>query len=152
ECHRRGMAVIFDVVYNHYTPNAGRAEWFYDTTDAVKNPYYWVEGVPTDYPDYQRAVPPEAQDFGGYVDNMSTGFAPRFYDEMVRKMFISSAVMLMEEFHVDGFRVDQTTSIHSYNVLHADGRPVPAANEFGAKFLRELTSTLKLINPDVILT
>ena len=83
---------------------------------------------------------------------MSTGFAPRFYDEMVRKMFISSAVMLMEEFHVDGFRVDQTTSIHSYNVLHADGRAVPAANEFGAKFLRELTSTLRLINPAVILT
>jgi 1,4-alpha-glucan branching enzyme len=152
ECHRRGIAVVFDVVYNHYTPNAGRAEWNYDTNDAVKNPYYWVEGVPSDYPAYQNAVKPEERDLGGYVDNMSTGFAPRFYDEMVRKMFISSAVMLMEEFHVDGFRVDQTTSIHSYNVLHADGRPVAGANQFGAKFLRELTSTLKLINPDVMLT
>jgi 1,4-alpha-glucan branching enzyme len=152
ECHRRGIAVIFDVVYNHYTPNAGRAEWFYDTNDAVKNPYYWVEGVPSDYPAYQNAVQHDQKDFGGYVDNMSIGFAPRLYDEMVRKMFISSAVMLMEEFHVDGFRVDQTTSMHSYNVLHGDGRPVPSANEFGAKFLRELTSTLRLINPDVILT
>jgi 1,4-alpha-glucan branching enzyme len=152
ECHRRGIAVIFDVVYNHFTPNAGRAEWNYDTNDAVKNPYYWVEGVPSDYPAYQRAVPADARDLGGYVDNMSTGFAPRFYDEMVRKMFISSAVMLMEEFHVDAFRVDQTTSIHSYNVLHADGRPVPAANAFGAKFLPEVTSTLRLINPDVMLT
>ena len=128
ECHRRGIAVIFDVVYNHFTPNAERAEWGYDTNDAVKNPYYWYEGVPSDYPAYQRAVDADARDLGGYVDNMSTGFAPRFYDEMVRKMFISSAVMLMEEFHVDGFRVDQTTSIHSYNVLHADGRPVPNAN------------------------
>ena len=151
-CHRRGIAVIFDVVYNHFTPNAERAEWGYDTNDVVKNPYYWYEGVPSDYPAYQQAVDAGARDLGGYVDNMSTGFAPRFYEEMVRKMFISSAVMLMEEFHVDGFRVDQTTSIHSYNVLHADGRPVPNANLFGAKFLREWTSTLRLINPDVILT
>ncbi len=151
-CHRRGIAVIFDVVYNHFTPNAGRAEWAYDTNDAVKNPYYWYEGAPTDYPDYQSKVSGAEKDLGGCVDNMSTGFAPRFYDETVRKMFISSAVMLMEEFHIDGFRVDQTTSIHSYNVLHADGSPVQHANLFGAKFLRELTSTLKLINPDVIMT
>jgi 1,4-alpha-glucan branching enzyme len=151
ECHRRGIAVIFDVVYNHFTHNAGRAEWCYDTNDPVKNPYYWYEGTPSDYADFQRSVPAAMKDLGGYVVNMSSGFAPRFHDEMVRKMLISSAVMLMEEFHVDGFRVDQTTSIHSYNYLHADGRPVPSANEFGAKFLRELTSTLKLINPDVIL-
>jgi 1,4-alpha-glucan branching enzyme len=152
ECHRRGIAVIFDVVYNHFTPNAGRAEWCYDTNDVVKNPYYWYEGLPSDYPAYQNAVGPGERDLGGYVDNMSTGFAPRFYDEMVRKMFISSAAMLMEEFHVDGFRVDQTTSIHAYNVLHADGRQVPSANQFGVKFLRELASTLQLIKPDVMLT
>jgi len=151
-CHRRGIAVIFDVVYNHFTPNAGRAEWAYDTNDLVKNPCYWYEGVPSDYPAYQRAVDADAKGLGGYVDNMSTGFAPRFCEEFVRKMFISSAAMLMEEFHVDGFRVDQTTSIHSYNVLHADSRPVASANFFGAKFLRELTSALRLINPDVILT
>ena len=118
----------------------------------MKNPYYWYEGKPSDYPAYQNAVGPNERDLGGYVDNMSTGFAPRFYDEMVRKMFISSAAMLMEEFHIDGFRVDQTTSIHSYNVLHADGRQVPSANQFGAKFLREFSSTLLLINPDVMLT
>ena len=131
ECHRRGIAVIFDVVYNHFTPNADRAQWCYDTNDLLKNPYYWVEGVPSDYPAYQNAVMADDKDLGGYVDNMSTGFAPRFYEEMVRKMFISGAVMLMEEFHVNGFRVAQTTSIHSYNVLHADGRPVPGANQFG---------------------
>jgi 1,4-alpha-glucan branching enzyme len=47
--------------------------------------------------------------------------------------------------------VDQTTSIHLYNVLHADGRSMGNANIFGAKFLRELTRTLKLINPQVML-
>jgi 1,4-alpha-glucan branching enzyme len=82
---------------------------------------------------------------------MSTGFSPRFHEEMVRKMFISSAVTLLEEFHVDGFRMDQTTGMHLYNVLHADGRPLGNVNVFGAKFLRELTRTLKLIRPDVVL-
>ncbi|MFO0956392.1 MAG: alpha-amylase family glycosyl hydrolase [Isosphaeraceae bacterium] len=152
DCHRHGIAVIFDVVYNHYTPNAGRAQWLYDTADVTKNPYDWYEGRPSDYPAFQHAVAPADRDLGGYVDNMSTGFSPRFHDETVRKMFISSAAMLMEEFHVDGFRVDQTTSMHSYNVLHADGRPLPVVNQFGAKFLRELTRTLRLINPRVILT
>jgi 1,4-alpha-glucan branching enzyme len=31
ECHSRGIAVILDVVFNHYNTDAGRAEWMYDT-------------------------------------------------------------------------------------------------------------------------
>ena len=141
ECHRRGIAVILDVVYNHYDPDAERAEWFYDADTPEQNIYFWYEGNAADYP----------QPDGGYLDNLSTGFAPRFYEEMVRKMFISSAAALMEDFHIDGFRVDQTTSMHSYNVLHADGRLMGNANIFGAKFLREWTRTLKLIRPAVML-
>jgi 1,4-alpha-glucan branching enzyme len=83
---------------------------------------------------------------------LSTGYAPRFHEEMVRKLFISSAVALVTDFHVDGFRVDQTTSIHAYNALHADGTACSAANDAGAKFLRELSRTLRLIRPATILT
>ncbi|MBV9490483.1 MAG: alpha amylase C-terminal domain-containing protein [Verrucomicrobia bacterium] len=151
ECHRRGMAVIIDVVYNHYIHQAERAEWMRDTDAHEKNSYYWYEGHSSDYPDFDRAVPPDQRGRGGYLDNLSTAFAPRYHEEMVRKMFISSAVALITDFHVDGFRVDQTTSIHSYNALHADGRPVPDANIFGAKFLRELTRTLRLIKPEIML-
>ncbi|MEW6606861.1 MAG: alpha-amylase family glycosyl hydrolase [bacterium] len=142
ECHRRGMAVILDVVYNHYHHFAERAEWAYDSDAPEENIYYWYEGRASDY---------KSSD-GGYIDNMSTGYAPRYWDEMVRKMFISSAVALMQEFHVDGFRFDQTTSIHAYNVIHADGRKADNVNIFGQKFLRELTRTLKFIKPNVILT
>ncbi|BAZ32413.1 alpha amylase, C-terminal all-beta [Cylindrospermum sp. NIES-4074] len=141
ECHRHGIAVILDVVYNHYNPDGERAEWSYDSNIQEHNIYYWYEGKSTDYP----------QPEGGYVDNGSTGFSPRFYEEIVRKMFISSAAVLMEEFHVDGFRVDQTTSMHLYNVLHADGRPLSNVNVFGAKFLREWTRTQKLIRPTALL-
>lgn len=148
ECHRRGIAVILDVVYNHYDPDGERAEWAYDSNAPERNIYYWYEGLPTHYFYSDGRAFPE----GGYVDNMSTGFAPRFHEEMVRKMFISSAVALIEDFHVDGFRVDQTTSMHLYNVLHANGSPLGNVNAFGAKFLREWTRTLKLIHPSVMLT
>ena len=141
ECHRRGIAVILDVVYNHYDPDAERAEWAYDSDNPERNIYYWYQGSPADYPDPS----------GGYLDNLSTGYAPRFSEERVRQMFVSSAVAQALEFHVDGFRVDQTTSIHSYNRLHADGRQVDAANACGVKFLRELTRTLRLVKPHVFL-
>jgi 1,4-alpha-glucan branching enzyme len=141
-CHQRGIAVIVDVVYNHYVPDGERAQWQYDSRRHENNIYYWYEGQPSDYPS------PD----GGYLDNLSTGYAPRFHDEMVRKLFISSAAALVVDFHVDGFRVDQTTSIHAYNVIHADGRPAGAANLAGAKFLRELSRTLRLIRPATLLT
>ena len=147
ECHRRGIAVILDVVYNHYSPDGERAEWGYDSDAPERNMYYWYEGDSNNY-FYADGRPfPE----GGYIDNMSTGYSPRFHEEIVRKMFISSAASLLTEFHIDGFRVDQTTSMHSYNVLHADGRPMGNVNTFGAKFLREWTRTLKLIKPSVML-
>ena len=147
ECHRRGIAVVLDVVYNHYTPDGERAQWAYDADAPERNIYYWYEGNSSDY-FYSDGRPfPE----GGYIDNMSTGYSPRFHEEMVRQMFISSAAALVTEFHIDGFRVDQTTSMHSYNVLHADGRKMGNVNLFGAKFLREWTRTLKLIKPAVML-
>ena len=140
-CHRRGLAVIMDVVYNHFDQEADRAERAYDSPAPERDIYYWYEGIPADY----------ASPRGGYIDNQSTGDAPAYHEEMVRKMFISSAVALMREFHVDGLRVDQTTSIHAYNRRVADGAEVPDANIFGAKLLRELGRTLRLIEPGVML-
>jgi 1,4-alpha-glucan branching enzyme len=151
ECHRRGMAVILDVVFNHYNHDAQRAEWMYDTTAHDRNIYYWYEGHPDDYGYFNSVVPADQQGQGGYVDNMSTGWAPRYWDPFVRRMFISSLIAHIEEFHIDGFRFDQTTSIHAYNVLHADGREVGSANTFGQKLLREATRSLRLLKPDVLL-
>jgi 1,4-alpha-glucan branching enzyme len=141
ECHRRGIAVIQDVVYNHYDPHAERAEWQYDSTAPEQNIYYWYEGRPSDYSF------PE----GGYLNNLSTGYAPRFSEEVVRQQFISSAAFLIEEMHVDGFRVDLTQAMHRDNTLNADGRPIANANIFGQKFLREWSRTLRMIRPTVML-
>lgn len=159
ECHRRGIAVIQDVVYNHYAPDTERAEWQYDSTAHEQNIYFWYEGHPNDYPDYERAahdtsLPSDerpAAGHGGYLDNGSTGYAPRFWEEIVRQQFISSAAFLIEEMHVDGLRVDLTQAIHRDNRLHADGRSIGNANIFGQKFLREWSRTLRMIRPTVML-
>jgi 1,4-alpha-glucan branching enzyme len=140
-CHRRGIAVLQDVVYNHFDANASRAEWQYDSTVPEDNIYYWYEGASADYPH------PD----GGYLNNGSTGYAPRFFEEPVRQLFISSAAQFVEEFHVDGLRVDLTQAIHRDNSLNANGWGVGRANQFGQKFLREWSRTLRMIRPTAIL-
>jgi 1,4-alpha-glucan branching enzyme len=140
-CHRGGIAVIQDVVYNHFDPNAERAQWAYDSDAPEQNAWYWYEGRSADF-----AAPD-----GGYLDNGSTGFTPRYDEETVRQLFISSAAAWIEECHVDGLRVDLTQAMHRDNVLHADGRPVGRANRFGAKLLREWSRTLRLIKPSIML-
>jgi 1,4-alpha-glucan branching enzyme len=142
ECHRRGIAVIVDVVYNHYTFSPDRAEEYYDSPYDKNNMYYWYEGDPTDY----------SHPSAGYCQNGSSGRAPRFHEEAVRQMFISSAAVFVEEFHVDGFRVDLTQAMHRDNHLEgADYHGVADANIAGIKFLREWCRTLRLLNPEVML-
>ncbi|WP_246078597.1 alpha-amylase family glycosyl hydrolase [Modestobacter excelsi] len=141
ECHRRGVAVIQDVVYNHFDQTAGRAEWQYDSSAPEDNIYYWYEGRSTDYPDPR----------GGYLENGSSGDAPRYWAEPVRRLFISSAVQLVEEFHVDGLRVDLTQAIHQDNARRADKRSVGSANLFGQRLLREWSRTLRMVRPSVLL-
>ena len=140
-CHQRGIAVLVDVVYNHFVPDAERSQWFYDSVVDEQNIYFWYEGSTGNWsnPD------------GGYLDNGSTGYAPRLYEENVRNLFISSAVSLATEFHVDGFRVDLTQALHRDNWTHGDSKLVPAANAFGSKLLREWTRTLKLVRPNIFL-
>jgi 1,4-alpha-glucan branching enzyme len=141
-CHHRGVAVIMDVVYNHWDLNAARAQWQVDSVAPEENIYYWYEGAAA-----ERSTPE-----GGYVNNGSSGWAPRYWEEQVRRLFAASAALLVDEFHVDGFRVDLLDAIHRDNRLNeAGGPPVPRANLYGAKMLREWARTLRLLRPPVML-
>jgi 1,4-alpha-glucan branching enzyme len=140
-CHQRGIAMIQDVVYNHYDAAAERDEWYYDSGLDNHNIYYWYEGLPSNY----------ANANGGYLNNGSSGYTPCFWQEQVRSMFISSAVAFVMDFHVDGFRVDLTDAIHADNTLNANGDSIGNANAFGCKFLREWSRTLRLVKPTVML-
>lgn len=145
-CHQRGIAVILDVVYNHFaTANNERSEWGYDSDPNVapqNNTWYWYEGQPADYAGNLN---------GGYLNNLSSGYTPRFNEENVRQMFTSSAAALLDDFHIDGLRVDLTDAIHQNNTLNANGALVANANLYGIKFLRELARTVKLVNPSAFL-
>ena len=145
-CHQRGIAVILDVAYNHFaTADNERSEWGYDSDPDVApqhNIWYWYEGLPTDYPGNIE---------GGYLNNLSTGFTPRFSEENVRQMFTSSAAALLDDFHIDGLRVDLTDAIHQNNTLNANGVTIGRANLYGIKFLRELARTVKIVNPSAFL-
>jgi 1,4-alpha-glucan branching enzyme len=145
-CHQRGIAVILDVVYNHFaTADNERSEWGYDSDPNVApqdNTWYWYEGLPADYP---------GNIDGGYLNNDSTGYTPRFSEENVRQMFTSSAAAILDDFHIDGLRVDLTDAIHQDNTLNSNGETIGSANLYGIKFLRELTRTVKMVNPSAFL-
>lgn len=86
-CHEAGMAVIFDVVYNHATGNNPFAKlyWNGDKT-ASNNPYFNVD-APHPYSVFH--------DF----DHESP---------LVRKFVKRNLQFLLEEYKVDGFRFDLT--------------------------------------------
>ncbi|MDQ0850478.1 1,4-alpha-glucan branching enzyme [Arthrobacter sp. B3I9] len=137
ECHRNGIAVIQDVVYNHFDNTADRAQWQYDSDQPEQNIYYWYEGRSADY----------ANPNNGYLQNGSSGRTPRLWEENVRQLFTSSAAEFADEFHVDGFRVDLTEAIHRDHRHEIDGSEVAAAQLYGQKLLREWSRTLNLIRP-----
>jgi 1,4-alpha-glucan branching enzyme len=140
-CHQRGIAVIQDVCYNHWDTRADRAPWQYDSEADEQNSYYWYEGRSSDYRHLEH----------GYIQNGSTGRLPRLWEEVVRHLFVSSAAAFLEEFRVDGFRVDLVQALHSDNVHEGIGGSVDSANAFGAKLLREWSRTLRMIKPTVML-
>ena len=143
--------MIQDVVYNHFTPDGERAE------SALTRPIR--RGTSTTGTRGRRATTRPSSRRLRQINETTAGTSTTTRPagsrasgkSPVRQLFISSAAALMIEFHVDGFRVDQTSSLHSYASLHADGRPATAARIFGAKFLREWTTTMRLLKPAAFL-
>lgn len=77
ECHRRGMAVILDVVYNHLGPEGNVLPHFGPyMTDRYRTP--WGRAINFDGPD----------------------------SDGVREYFIANALQWFTHFHVDGLRLD----------------------------------------------
>jgi len=87
ECHRRGMAVIFDVVYNHATGSHPWAKmWWSGSATAENNPFFNV--VPT-------------HPYNVYHDM-------NHENQMVRDHVKRSLEYLLTEYNIDGFRFDLT--------------------------------------------
>ena len=81
-CHKRGLAVYLDVVYNHLGPEGN---YLHDFGPYFTDRYHTPWGA--------------ALNFDGP------------HSDDVRQFFISSAMYFLEELHVDGFRLDAVHAI-----------------------------------------
>lgn len=93
EAHKRGLAVILDLVFNHQGASDDPIAMFDPASDWNNPQTYWYSG--------------------------STPWGPRFNysNPMVSKFLVDSARYFMEFFRVDGFRFDATAYINDWGFL-----------------------------------
>jgi 1,4-alpha-glucan branching enzyme len=94
-CHVYGMAVLFDVVYNHAGGFEGDDEsiFFWDRQPGGDN---------------NRSLYFTSQPDG------SGGLVFAYWNQDVRQFLIDNAAFFYREYHVDGFRFDQVTIIDTF--------------------------------------
>lgn len=89
ECHRRGLAVILDVVYNHLGPEGNHIEGFGPyLTDRYASP--WGRAFNFDGP----------------------------HSDEVRRFVCDNALMWLRDYHVDALRVDAVHAIFDASAVH----------------------------------
>ncbi len=126
QCHQHGIAVIIDVVYNHFGP-----------TDL--NHSIWQFDGYSSYPDTGGIY------FFEDIDNRSTpwGDRPNYTVGEVRSYIRDNAMYWLDEFNCDGLRVDGTAYIRQRD----DGGDVPGGwslmqwinNEIDAAFPEKIS-------------
>jgi maltooligosyltrehalose trehalohydrolase len=88
-CHRCGLAVILDVVYNHVGPEGNYLQDFGPYfTDRYRTP--WGPAINYDGPD----------------------------SDEVRRFIISNALYWVTEYHIDALRLDAIHGIYDFSALH----------------------------------
>ncbi|MFD2935683.1 malto-oligosyltrehalose trehalohydrolase [Spirosoma flavum] len=88
-CHRRGLAVVLDVVYNHIGPEGNYL--------ADYGPYFTTK--------YQTPW--------GNALNFDDD-----YSDSVRRYFIENVLMWFRDFHIDALRLDAVHAIHDASETH----------------------------------
>jgi maltooligosyltrehalose trehalohydrolase len=87
--HRKGLAVLLDVVYNHFGPVGNYTGKF--------GPYL---------------VDSHHTAWGGAVNLDGAGSG------QVRRFFCDNAIMWMRDFHLDGLRLDAIHAFHDHSAIH----------------------------------
>lgn len=112
-CHKRGLAVIFDVVYNHVTGDPDSSFKEFDVRgDGTGDSYLGTHET------YRT-------DWGGT--------APAFWREGIREFFVENMGMYLKEYRGDGLRFDSTRTME---------RTTGKGND-GWEFMQHLTSEAK---------
>lgn len=100
ECHKTGIAVILDVVYNHFGPSDLDLWEFDGWSENGKGGIYF-------YNDWRSTTP--------WGDTR-----PDYGRQEVRQYIRDNALMWIEEYHCDGLRMDMTPYIRN---VYADENP-----------------------------
>jgi len=122
-CHTNGIAVMLDVVHNHYGPE-DVAVWKFDPA-APESP-----GGIYFYADEERAM-------------TEWGPRPNYSRPEVRDFIVDSIRMFVAEYQLDGFRWDSVHNIRYYS----NGE---RSNADGDRVLSEANDWLKKNHPDVL--
>jgi maltooligosyltrehalose trehalohydrolase len=109
EAHRLGLAVILDVVYNHFGPDGAYASTF--------SPYYFTDRHQTPWGRAPNVRGPQS--------------------EHVREFFLQNALHWIHEYHVDGLRLDATQTLHDDEFLRELSDTVHAASAGRALVIAE---------------
>lgn len=126
ECHKRGMAVIFDVVYNHATGANPFAKMWWDAKKnktAANNPFFNVD-APHPYSvfhDFNHESP------------------------LVRNFVKRNLQFLLEEYKIDGFRFDLTKGFTQKNSSEATASNYDASR---VAILKDYNTAVKAIKAD----
>jgi maltooligosyltrehalose trehalohydrolase len=128
EAHKKGLAVIIDVVYNHLGPEGnylGRYGPYF--TDRYRTP--WGNAINFDGP----------------------------YSDEVRQFFIDNALYWIDEFHIDALRLDAVHGIFDFSAGHFLKELCDAVHSFSKKIGREVSviaesdlNDARIINPPEI--
>ena len=119
--HAYGLAVIFDLVYNHAGGGFGdESLWFFDRQQGIETPEWWHSLY---FSDRTWA--------GGVVFN--------FQSDPVREFLIQNAKFFLQEYRIDGIRFDEVSVIEA----NGYGR--------GRDFCQAMTGTLRTDRPDKLL-
>ncbi len=87
--HRKGLSLILDVVYNHFGPEGNYLHQYGPYfTDRYRTP--WGDAVNFDGP----------------------------YSDEVRHFFVSNALYWLNEYHIDGLRLDAVHGIYDFSARH----------------------------------
>jgi 1,4-alpha-glucan branching enzyme len=95
-CHQVGLAVIFDVVYNHISDDDSSFWHFDERADGTGDSY-----------------------IGSY--RTQWGWAPAFWQQGIREFFRANMAMFLGEYNGDGLRFDATRAMESARGLANDG-------------------------------
>lgn len=128
ECHKRGIAVIVDVVYNHNTGNSPLAKLYWNSTKnepAANNPYFNVS-APHPYNVFH--------DF-----NHENAF--------VKNLVKRSTAHLMEEYKVDGFRFDLTKGFTQRQCTESNAADYDAGR---IAILKDYGAAIKSVKSDAV--